>query len=94
MTLPPYFKTTNHKVSCLQKSLYGLKQAPRQCFAKLSSKLLECGFVRSYADYSLFTSKKVMNPWLFLFMSMNNSCFHIKDLGSLKYSLGNRNCQK
>jgi len=40
------------------KNLYGLKQAPRQCFAKLSSKVLEYGFVRSYGDHSLFTYQK------------------------------------
>ena len=59
MTLPPGFKTTTpNKVCRLQKSLYGLKHAPRQWFAKLSSKLLEYGFVRSYADYSLFNYQK------------------------------------
>ena len=59
MTMPPGFRTSNpHKVCRLHKSLYGLKQAPRQWFAKLSSKLLDYGFVRTYANYSLFTYKK------------------------------------
>jgi len=35
-----------------------MKQAPRQWFAKLSSKFSEYGFVKSYADYSLFTYRQ------------------------------------
>jgi len=56
MCLPPSFTTTSPNKLCkLRKSLNGLCQAPRQWFAKLSSKLGEYGFVRSYAGYSLFT---------------------------------------
>ena len=59
MTVSRGFRTSNpNKVCRLRKSLYGLKQAPRQWFAKLSSKLLEYGFTKSYADYSLFTYNK------------------------------------
>jgi len=55
----PGFSSPNpNKVCRLQKSLYGLRQAFRQWFAKLSSKLCEYGFVRSYADYSLFVYRK------------------------------------
>jgi len=51
MNFPPGFRTHKSiKVCRPRKSLYGLKQAPRQWFAKLSSKLLDYGFVRSYAD--------------------------------------------
>ena len=59
MKLPPGFKCNDKaKVCHLKKSLYGLRQAPRQWFAKLSSKLCEYGFARSYADCSLFTYSK------------------------------------
>jgi len=62
MMMPPGFWASNpNKVCWLCKSLYGLKQAPRQWFAKLSSKPLEYGFNRSYADYSLFTHKNGEN---------------------------------
>jgi len=44
-----------NKLRNLRESLYGMRQAPNQRFAKLSSKLSEYGFVKSCADYSLFT---------------------------------------
>jgi len=50
-----YRARQSNKVCQLRKSLYGLKQAPCQWFAKLSSKVMEYRFIRSYADYSLFT---------------------------------------
>jgi len=107
MSLPLGFRAPKStKVCRLQKSLYGLKQAPWQWFAKLSSKLLEYGFVRSYTDYSLFTYKK-RDSYMELLVYMDdliltgnnaatcaefkiylNNCFHIKDLGLLKYFLG------
>ena len=51
MTLPLGFRIPNSKKVCrLRKSLYGLKQASRLWFAKLSSKLMEYDFHKSYAD--------------------------------------------
>jgi len=38
----------------LQRALYGLKQSPRAWYARLSTRLLELGFVSSKADTSLF----------------------------------------
>jgi len=59
MRLPPGFSSPGpDKVYKLQKSLYGLRQALRQWFAKLSFKLCAYGFVRSYANYSLFVYRK------------------------------------
>ena len=105
--MPLGFHTdTLHKVCRLRKSLYGLKHASRQWFAKLPSKLVAYGFIRSYADHSLFIYRKgdvflgllVYEDDIILigndphacqvFKEYLNNCFHIKDLGPLKYFLG------
>ncbi|XP_035541476.1 uncharacterized mitochondrial protein AtMg00810-like [Juglans regia] len=56
MRLPPGHPSSSlNKVCRLQKSIYGLKQALRQGNPKLSSSLIEFGFVQSKADYTLYT---------------------------------------
>ncbi|GJT19476.1 ribonuclease H-like domain-containing protein [Tanacetum coccineum] len=59
MALPPGLYDKNEtKVCKLVKSLYGLKQAPRQWNAKLTSSLIENGFIQSKNDYSLYVKSK------------------------------------
>ena len=56
MQQPPGFEDARYPshVCKLQRALYGLKQSPRAWYARLSSRLLQLGFVPSRADASLF----------------------------------------
>lgn len=60
MKQPPGYVNSQfpHHLCKLDKSFYGLKQAPRAWFSRLSSKLLQLGFVASKADVSLFIFNK------------------------------------
>jgi hypothetical protein len=60
MSQPSSFTDPAHPthICKLDKALYGLKQAPRAWFTRLSSKLLQLGFIASKADVSLFIFNK------------------------------------
>lgn len=60
MKQPPGFIDPKHPeyICKLDKSLYGLKQAPRAWFSRLSSTLIQLGFIASKADVSLFIFNK------------------------------------
>ncbi|XP_015169404.1 uncharacterized protein [Solanum tuberosum] len=58
MSLPQGFHRQGETRVCkLLKSLYGLKQTSRQWNIKLSTALLETGYIQSSHDYSLFTKQ-------------------------------------
>ncbi|XP_042988889.1 uncharacterized mitochondrial protein AtMg00810-like [Carya illinoinensis] len=62
MTPPPrYCPKGETRVCRLRKSLYGLKQASHNWFFKLTTVLLDAGFIQSQADHSLFTLVTTMS---------------------------------
>lgn len=88
MKLPPGFRTARPGMVCkLGKSLHGLKQAPRCWFSKLSLALKHYGFHQSYYDYFLFTLND-NSISIQRFKDYLSRCFHMNDLGLLKYFLG------
>jgi hypothetical protein len=59
MSQPPGFVHPQFPTAVceLKKAIYGLKQAPRAWFSRLSTRLLDLGFVSSKSDLSLFIYK-------------------------------------
>jgi hypothetical protein len=59
MSQPPGFVHPQFPTAVceLKKAIYGLKQAPRAWFSRLSTRLLDLGFVSSKSDSSLFIYK-------------------------------------
>ncbi|GJS16113.1 U-box domain-containing protein kinase family protein [Tanacetum coccineum] len=83
MSLPErYFDKDDKRVCKLVKSLYGLKQASRKWNEKLTSVLIENGFVQRNYLNEIDKVKEFLK-----------SKFMIKDLGKLKYFLGIEPCK-
>ncbi|CAL9023435.1 unnamed protein product [Prunus brigantina] len=57
---PDGFVTTNYedKVYKLKKALYGLKQAPRAWYEEINAYLVDCGYVRSTSEATLYCKTK------------------------------------
>ena len=60
MDQPPDFEDTSYPdhVFKLKKALYGLKQAPRTWYDRLSTFLLNKGYLRGKVDQTLFIKKQ------------------------------------
>jgi hypothetical protein len=58
MTVPERLSSAPNKVCELQKSLYGLEKTSRKWYAKLTSLLLNEGYMQSTSDYSLLIYKQ------------------------------------
>jgi hypothetical protein len=49
----------------LRKAIYGLKQSPRAWFERFSGAMVEIGFRRCHADYSVFIKRRAEGSLLF-----------------------------
>ena len=68
MASPPSFgrKGECKQVCNLTKALYGVKQASRQWFTKLSSTIIQQGFIQSKFDYYVLTKVEKFSVIIFL----------------------------
>lgn len=64
-------KNQDHLVCKLNKSIYGLKQSARAWNTKLNKILIEDGFIRSNADYCLYSKQEEEN-WVYIIVYVDD----------------------
>lgn len=81
---PEMIKCKDGNVLQLNKSLYGLKQASKCWNNKINNFLLKLGFIRSNADYCLYSIKYKDDNILYLLLYVDDIILTASDLGIIR----------